>query len=160
MWRTPGNRGEKAPPPPPPERPDRPPRVCITCRRWWWERRPSPDFYRDASCAPCRLQSRGPAGDKPPHRTHHAVMDLPGEVEHPHEPFQGLFTFMVMVAKAHPQLVGDGAFLDPAHEEVHLLFLQEARQFQGIGIVHDDGPRVSDLVQFLIIFLSAGLGAH
>ena len=65
---------------------------------------------------------------------------------------------MVVVAKAHAQLVGDGSLLDAADEDVHVLFFKKAGQFQWVGIVHDDGSLVADLIEFLVVLLGAGLG--
>jgi hypothetical protein len=53
-------------------------------------------------------------------------VDLPAEVEHPHEALQGDLTLVVVIAEPDAELVGDGPLLDAADEDVYALFLEMA----------------------------------
>ena len=86
-------------------------------------------------------------------------MHFPGEVQHALEAGQGFLALVVVVAEADAQLVGDGPLLDAADEQVHVLLLQKAGQFQRVGVVDDDGALVAELAQLLVILLVAGLRA-
>jgi hypothetical protein len=92
-----------------------------------------------------------------PYRAHHRVVHLAGEVEHAGKAGQHFLTFMIMVTKGDPEFVGDGPLLDPADEEVDLLFLEEGGELQRVGVVDDDRSRVADPFQFEIVLLGAGL---
>src|SRR3990167_7795959 len=91
-----------------------------------------------------------PSGHKSPHRAHHRGVHLAGKVEHAGESGQHLLALVVMVAEGNAQLIGNGPLLDPAHKDVHILFLEESGELQGVGIVHNDSAWVGDRGELLV----------
>ena len=82
-----------------------------------------------------------------PDRAHDRRVDLPAEIEHALKTCEGYLALVVVIAKADAHLVCDGPLLYPADEEIHALLHDEARQLQGVRIVHDDRALVADLLR-------------
>ena len=76
--------------------------------------------------------SSGLPGNKPPHGTYCGDVNLFGKIEHSNETFQGFLALMVMITKAHAQLVCDRPFLHSPHDDIDFFFLEERRELQGV----------------------------
>ena len=78
-----------------------------------------------------------------PDRARHGGMHLAREIDHALKARQGFFALVVVIAEPHAELVGDGPLLHAADEQIDLLLLEKSRQFQRIGIIHDDRARIA-----------------
>ena len=89
----------------------------------------------------------------------HRGVNFLGEIEHALESCQSDLALVVVIAEADAELVGDGPFLDAADEQVQSFSCKECGEFERVGIVDDDGARIAELLQLLVVVLVAGLRA-
>ena len=87
-------------------------------------------------------------------------MHLPGERQHAGKTGQGDLAFVIVVTKPDAHLEGDGTLLDAADEQVYLFLDDVPGQFQGVGIIQNNGTVITHIPQCGVVALVAGLGAH